>query len=161
MATAIPAAGGQTSGARSATSGASEMDSFTSTLAGSRGAGCWFSRVSLAHGQDFEPSQQQLAAWAWVAHGSAGWDAKHTGIWDNWRTSPMNSAMINLMFIAGIRVIRRRDIPRFILWTCRDVMSTRSIFSAPGLSASPAASMIPPGSPRFSRDWLSPASSEP
>lgn len=56
------------------------------------------------------PSQQDIG-FAEVAQGFAVSVAKHDGTWESWITSPMNSAMINLIPIACMRVIFSREIP--------------------------------------------------
>ena len=94
--------------------GAFEMSHFRSSAAGIAGVGFGSRPFSFAHGQDRIPSQQQTPC-AWVAHGFAGAAARHDWTWENWITSPRNSATIDLMSIAVVRVMFCQDIPRFIV----------------------------------------------
>ena len=80
-----------------------ETKSFKSTATVASGAGFCCGSFFFAQGQDFRPSQQLIAC-PDVAHDFGDSAATDVCIWDNWITSPMNSAMIDLKSITAVRV---------------------------------------------------------
>lgn len=84
-----------------------------STVAGINGAGFCSGARSLTHGQDSSPAQQHLGL-ALAPDGPAEVAATHDCTWDNWMTSPMNNAMMDLKLIARVRGVLIREIPNFL-----------------------------------------------